>query len=415
MTARTQIPMKPAPTPGGSLTSAPVVTLQRKHACGGSGRSGCECAGCKRKKLERRAFDGGPETAPAIAQEGLRSPGQPLGETTPAFSKPRFGHDFGRVHVHADERAAESAQGGSLFPSPSPRLRQEIPLPMFNIQEGGTSPWLDETVAGLDRGRPLPLSLRRRLGDTPPPFLDQIRIHDDPQSRATADLLNAQAFAYKKHILLGNRGADANWLLAHELAHVLQQAAPAGTKTAGNASSEQQADRFADTLAGQPAAAQVAALPLSPTSPGLARKVIWKYLKDLPNDLLLIIDVDDGDFVGGCVRAIVPHAGVKLIKKTPHMQLFNLHVGFMTNAAGQFCIFFYESVTGVCETLCFPSKKELREAWEKVKEWLKEMLEKLLKALAVVALVALVAILAYLIAQAIAAALLILLAAAAAA
>jgi len=42
--------------------------------------------------------------------EVLRSPGQPLDADTRAFMEPRFGHDFSRVRVHADSRAAESAR-----------------------------------------------------------------------------------------------------------------------------------------------------------------------------------------------------------------------------------------------------------------------------------------------------------------
>jgi hypothetical protein len=40
----------------------------------------------------------------------LNSPGQPLNGGTRAFMEPRFGHDFSRVRVHADAKAAESAQ-----------------------------------------------------------------------------------------------------------------------------------------------------------------------------------------------------------------------------------------------------------------------------------------------------------------
>lgn len=48
--------------------------------------------------------------AQPILQEVLASPGQPLDGATRAFFEPRFGHDFGNVRVHADERAAESAR-----------------------------------------------------------------------------------------------------------------------------------------------------------------------------------------------------------------------------------------------------------------------------------------------------------------
>jgi hypothetical protein len=40
----------------------------------------------------------------------LRSPGQPLDARARAALEPRFGHDFSRVRVHTDARAAESAR-----------------------------------------------------------------------------------------------------------------------------------------------------------------------------------------------------------------------------------------------------------------------------------------------------------------
>jgi Domain of unknown function (DUF4157) len=47
---------------------------------------------------------------PRDVHEVLRSPGQALGPSTRDFFEPRFGYDFGRVRVHADDRAAESAR-----------------------------------------------------------------------------------------------------------------------------------------------------------------------------------------------------------------------------------------------------------------------------------------------------------------
>jgi len=55
-----------------------------------------------------RANDKNTDTPP-IVQEVLRTPGQPLDAGTRAYMEPRFGHDFSRVRVHTDARAAESA------------------------------------------------------------------------------------------------------------------------------------------------------------------------------------------------------------------------------------------------------------------------------------------------------------------
>src|SRR5688572_22593015 len=47
--------------------------------------------------------------APPLVHQVLQSPGEPPGGETRALLETRFGHDFGRVRIHADARAAESA------------------------------------------------------------------------------------------------------------------------------------------------------------------------------------------------------------------------------------------------------------------------------------------------------------------
>ena len=63
--------------------------------------------------MQRKAANAGPQgsgMAPPIVHEVLRSPGQPLDRVTRAFFEPRFGHDFSRVRVHTDDKAANSAR-----------------------------------------------------------------------------------------------------------------------------------------------------------------------------------------------------------------------------------------------------------------------------------------------------------------
>ena len=150
-------------TPQASGSEKPPLLLQRKCACGGSAGFGGACEACKRKMLlgkplqrklaintpgdvyEREAdrmaervmhMPGEPENsngsypsiapivqrradspgmveiaiAPQLVHEVLMSPGQPLDSATRAFFEPRFGYDFSNVRVHADSKAAESAQ-----------------------------------------------------------------------------------------------------------------------------------------------------------------------------------------------------------------------------------------------------------------------------------------------------------------
>jgi hypothetical protein len=111
MSTRAQILTKPFVAPSRFLTPAPAAVLQRKCACGGPSGPEGECAECRDKeaRLERRSTGGAPSAVPSIVHDVLRSAGQPLDPAARAALEPRFGHDFSRVRVHADERAAESA------------------------------------------------------------------------------------------------------------------------------------------------------------------------------------------------------------------------------------------------------------------------------------------------------------------
>jgi hypothetical protein len=97
-------------------TLAPVNNgiLQRKCDCGNHTVAGGECAECGEEggtSLQRSAVSNQPMNGvPPIVHEVLRSPGQPLDLATRAFMEPRFGHDFSKVRVYTDAKAAESAR-----------------------------------------------------------------------------------------------------------------------------------------------------------------------------------------------------------------------------------------------------------------------------------------------------------------
>jgi len=140
--------MKPPAAPPPLFTSAPFATLQRKCACGGSAGASGGCDECKKKKTLQRSARGtgratgratgilpvlghgqdghgtrratgilpvlghgqdGHGTVPSIVHDVLRTSGQPLDPAIRAYFEPRFGHDFSRVRVHADDRASKSA------------------------------------------------------------------------------------------------------------------------------------------------------------------------------------------------------------------------------------------------------------------------------------------------------------------
>src|SRR5439155_10758844 len=89
--------------------------LHHKCACGGTPGPDGACEACRKKSLQRAAtqpstFNPQPAEVPPIVHEVLNSPGEPLDAATRAFMEPRLGHDFSRVRIHTDAKAAESAQ-----------------------------------------------------------------------------------------------------------------------------------------------------------------------------------------------------------------------------------------------------------------------------------------------------------------
>ena len=83
-------------------------------ACGGT------CSKCQSElssplpeRLQTKSVssrDAGQSAAPPIVHEVLASPGRPLDAEARAFMERRFGHDFGHIRVHCDERAGDSAR-----------------------------------------------------------------------------------------------------------------------------------------------------------------------------------------------------------------------------------------------------------------------------------------------------------------
>ena len=126
-------------------------------------------------------------TAPPIVGDVLGSPGQPLDSATRAFMEPRFGYDFSGVRVHADDRAAASAQAvharaytvGShiVFSNrePSPRSPAAWPLMAHElthvVQQQGASGRLPIVMRAPDTHPPPPPPTPCTINCTDPAFL----------------------------------------------------------------------------------------------------------------------------------------------------------------------------------------------------------------------------------------------------
>jgi len=61
-------------------------------------------------KVSSRKANISSSDVPSVVHDVLRSPGRPLDAATRTYMEPRFGHDFSKVRIHADTKAAESAK-----------------------------------------------------------------------------------------------------------------------------------------------------------------------------------------------------------------------------------------------------------------------------------------------------------------
>jgi hypothetical protein len=88
---------------------------------------------------------GNHSSAPGIPHEVLGSPEHPLDATSRSFVKPRFGHDFRKIRVYWDARAAESARDVNARASTTDRgvlsgARQFVPETTPQAPTGDTQP-----------------------------------------------------------------------------------------------------------------------------------------------------------------------------------------------------------------------------------------------------------------------------------
>jgi hypothetical protein len=144
-------------------------------------------------------------------------------------------HTGGGRCAHCEEEAEASLQRSAIGP-----------------RAGGAVPAIVRDVLGTP-GRPLDHSTRAFMEPRFARDFSHVRVHTGPKAAASADAVNALAYTVGSHIVLGGRQGvagreDGVHVLAHELAHVVQQdglAATAPLRVDDSATAESEADRVA--------------------------------------------------------------------------------------------------------------------------------------------------------------------------
>ncbi len=152
-------------------------------------------------------------------------------------------------------------------PSPSER-RHDAPVP--------TGVATRAAAAIANSGEPLPAAPRQRMEARFGHDFGAIRVHADAPAAAAARAVSARAFAVGQHIAFGKNEyapetARGTELLAHELAHTVQQRGAGGAASADAADreAERSAEAASDDVAGDRAVRSQPARPV-----GLARNVV---------------------------------------------------------------------------------------------------------------------------------------------
>jgi hypothetical protein len=228
-------------------------TLQRKCACGrGTSSLLGDCPDCERekaKRIQKKVLVGSTEDpleheADRAAERVLALPPgfqAPRGRSLPplharppkADSAPpplRSTQDAGGVRSQGGRSSAAVAQAAAIAaPGQTGEARPidaagVAPRPA-NVHE--PEPQVPPNEPLTQGGSPLDADLRGFFEARYGRDLSEVRIHTGLRSESLNDGLNAHAFTYGSHVWLG-RGhrPRADFLMAHELAHVVQQTQP---------------------------------------------------------------------------------------------------------------------------------------------------------------------------------------------
>jgi hypothetical protein len=162
----------------------------------------------KRKLLQRRAVSQSePAEVPPIVHEVLRSPGSPLDAATRSFMESRFSHDFSRVRPHTAPQAASLtiAPAGDSYEHEADQAADKVIQRAPALSEKGSVPGISH-----DFGK--------------------VRVHTGSKAAESARALGAHAYTVDQSIVFGEgqyapETRPGQRLLAHELAHVIQQTA----------------------------------------------------------------------------------------------------------------------------------------------------------------------------------------------
>ena len=187
-----------------------MLRVQRKCSCGGT------CAACQLKQrlgLQTKVMVGPVDDpyereADRVAAHVMRMPRDGMSDTSAA---------------HAGARIQRACSACGMAKADETIRRQATPQAH---RDGGAHFDLSHTML-VNGGRPLSSPVQDFFESRFGRDFSGVRVHDGPLSERVNDSLSSYAFTYGHHVWLGRgQPAGATPLVAHELAHVVQQTGP---------------------------------------------------------------------------------------------------------------------------------------------------------------------------------------------
>lgn len=190
----------------------------------------CACKEDSSKLQQQTVGDLGGFEALPLVHKVLRSPGQPLDESTQAFMESRLGHYFDQVRIHQ-----EKVQNLLRTPVIQPKLKIGAPNDKYEREAdlvANEVMWMPNKVTNqrISSEEEDETQIRRMGSVENAMDFSQVRIHTDADAARSASMINAHAYTIGRDIIFG-RGKytpetqSGKRLLAHELAHTIQQGA----------------------------------------------------------------------------------------------------------------------------------------------------------------------------------------------
>ena len=213
-----------------TLQSSPAITpvvsgiLQRQCACGNHTMAGGECEECKKNKqvglpLQAKLTISQPgdqyeQEADRVAEQVMR---MPSGRISSVSQSP----------VHIQRMCAACASGKGLCPKCAEEKKQQLQRKEANGSEALEIPATVHEVIGTS-GQPLDAATRDFMESRFGHDFSHVRVHTDKRAAESASAINALAYTVGSNVVFGSGryAPDAiigQRLLAHELAHVIQQ------------------------------------------------------------------------------------------------------------------------------------------------------------------------------------------------